>query len=129
MRTTARVAAVLGVPLALLAAGSSTIAAAPRHSPVKPSAPTMARGGSRRLRHLDRRHRADHASDSRLMDRRRDGAPRRRAERHRHARPAGVPSPADAPGATLQVGTFTSDTDPSIFGIVTTYANQEVVGV
>ena len=36
-------------------------------------------------------------------------------------------SPSDAPGATLQVGTFTSDTDPSIYRVVTTCADQTVV--
>src|SRR5262245_41135101 len=36
-------------------------------------------------------------------------------------------SPSNASGTTLQVGPFTTDTDPSIFSLVTACADQQVV--
>ena len=92
MRTTTRIAVALSVPLALLAAGPSAIAAAPQHPPAEPS----------RLRRWPGAVPADFVTLTddtgtisvglpELVDRRRDSAPRRRAERPGRARPAGVP--------------------------------------
>ena len=128
MRTTTRFAAALSVPLALLAAGPSAIAAAPQHSPAEPFRSDVGAAVPADFVTLtDDTGTITVGLPSSWTDVEtapRDGVPSVLAAPDLQA----YVSPEDAPGATVQVATYTSDTDPSIFGLVATCADQEVVG-
>ena len=128
MRTTTRFAAALSVPLALLAAGPSAIAAAPQHSPAEPfRSDDGAAVPADFVTLTDDTGTITVGIPSSWTDVEtapRDGVPSVLAAPDLQA----YVSPEDAPGATVQVATYTSDTDPSIFGLVATCADQEVVG-